>query len=55
MTGGAAVNTMLGGADFIYVGMPVPTYEFSPYARPEIKEVTDLRGKVLGVITKGAS
>lgn len=55
MTGGAAVNAMLSGADFIYVGMPVPTYAFSLYARPEIKEVSDLRGKVLGVITKGAS
>ena len=55
MTGGAAVNAMLSGAEFIYVGMPVPTYAFSLYARPEIKEVTDLRGKVLGVITKGAS
>lgn len=55
MTGGAAVNAMLSGAEFIYVGMPVPTYAFSLYARPEIKEVTDLKGKVLGVITKGAS
>ena len=55
MTGGAAVNAMLSGAEFIYVGMPVATYAFSIYARPEIKEVTDLRGKVLGVITKGAS
>ncbi len=55
MTGGAAANAMLSGAEFIYVGMPVPTYAFSIYARPEIKEVTDLRGKVLGVITKGAS
>jgi ABC-type nitrate/sulfonate/bicarbonate transport system substrate-binding protein len=55
MTGGAAVNAMLSGADLIYVGMPVPTYAFSLYARPEIKQVTDLRGKVLGVITKGAS
>jgi ABC-type nitrate/sulfonate/bicarbonate transport system substrate-binding protein len=55
MTGGAAVNAMLSGAEFIYVGMPVPTYAFSLYARPEIKEVADLRGKVLGVITKGAS
>jgi ABC-type nitrate/sulfonate/bicarbonate transport system substrate-binding protein len=55
MTGGAAVNAMLSGAEFIYVGMPVPTYAFSLYARPEVKEVTDLRGKVLGVITKGAS
>ena len=55
LTGGAAVNAMLSGAELIYVGMPVPTYAFSLYARPEIKEVTDLRGKVLGVITKGAS
>ena len=54
-TGGAAVNAMLSGAEFIYVGMPVATYAFSLYARPEIKDVTDLRGKVLGVITKGAS
>jgi len=55
LTGGAAVNAMLSGADLIYIGMPVPTYAFSLYARPEIKEVADLRGKVLGVITKGAS
>lgn len=55
MTGGAAVNAMLSGAEFIYVGMPVATYAFSLYARPEIKDVTDLRGKVLGVITNGAS
>jgi len=37
MTGGAAINAMLSGADLIYVGMPVPTYAFSLYARPEIK------------------
>ena len=55
LTGGAAVNAMLSGAEMIYVGMPVPTYAFSLYARPEIKAVPDLRGKVLGVITKGAS
>ncbi len=55
MTGGAAVNAMLSGAELIYVGMPVPTYAFSLYARPEIKDVPDLRGKVLAVITKGAS
>ena len=55
MTGGAAINAMLSGAEIIYIGMPVPTYAFSIYARPEIKSVTDLRGKTLGVITKGAS
>jgi ABC-type nitrate/sulfonate/bicarbonate transport system substrate-binding protein len=55
LTGGAAVNAMLSGAELIYIGMPVPTFAFSIYARPEIKSVSDLRGKVLGVITKGAS
>jgi ABC-type nitrate/sulfonate/bicarbonate transport system substrate-binding protein len=55
LTGGAAVNAMLSGADLIYIGMPVPTFAFSLYAGPEIKSVPDLRGKVLGVITKGAS
>jgi NitT/TauT family transport system substrate-binding protein len=55
LTGGAAINAMLSGADLIYIGMPVPTFAFSLYVRPEIKSVTDLRGKVLGVITKGAS
>jgi len=55
LTGGAAINAMLSGAELIYVGMPVPTYAFSLYARPEIKDVPDLRGKVLAVITKGAS
>jgi len=48
LTGGAAINAMLSGAELIYVGMPVPTYAFSLYARPEIKDVTDLRGKTLG-------
>jgi NitT/TauT family transport system substrate-binding protein len=35
--------------------MGVPTYGFSVYTRPEIKEVSDLRGKTIGVMTKGAS
>ena len=48
LTGGAAINAMLSGAEMIYVGMPVPTYAFSLYAKPEIKDVTDLRGKTLG-------
>lgn len=55
LTGGAAVNAMLSGAEIIYIGMPVPTYAFSLYAKSDIKEVPDLRGKILGVITKGAS
>ena len=36
LTGGAAVNAMLSGAELIYVGMPVPTFAFSLYVRPDI-------------------
>ena len=55
MTGGAVVNAILSGAELVYVAIGVPTYGFSVYARPEIKDVSELRGKVLGVMTKGAS
>ena len=55
MTGGAAVNGILSGADLVYIAMGVPTYGFSLYARPEIKDISDLRGKTIGVLTKGAS
>jgi NitT/TauT family transport system substrate-binding protein len=55
LTGGALINAILSGADLVYVGVAVPTYAFSLYARSDIKEISDLRGKVLGVITKGAS
>jgi NitT/TauT family transport system substrate-binding protein len=55
MTGGAVVNGILSGAELVYIAMGVPTYGFSVYARPEIKEIADLRGKIIGVMTKGAS
>lgn len=55
LTGGAVVGAVLGGADLTYVGIGLSTYAFTVYARPEIKDVNDLRGKVFGVITKGAS
>ena len=55
LTGGAVVGAILSGADLTYVAIGLSTYAFSVYAGPDIKEVHDLRGKVLGVITKGAS
>jgi NitT/TauT family transport system substrate-binding protein len=55
ITGGAVVNGILSGADLVYIAMGVPTYGFSVYARPEIKDISDLRGKTIGVMTKGAS
>lgn len=54
-TGGAVINAILSGADLVYIAMVVPTYGFSLYARPEVKDVASLKGKVIGVMTKGAS
>ena len=54
-TGGAVINGILSGADLIYIAMVVPTYGFSLYARPDVKDVTSLKGKIVGVMTKGAS
>ncbi|MGE5854829.1 MAG: ABC transporter substrate-binding protein, partial [Deltaproteobacteria bacterium] len=55
LTGGAVVGAILGGADLTYIGIGLSTYGFTVYAKPEIKDINDLRGKVFGVITKGAS
>ena len=55
LTGGAVVGAILGGADLTYMGIGLSTYGFTVYAKPEIKDINELRGKVFGVITKGAS
>jgi len=55
LTGGAVVGAILSGADLTYIGIGLSTYGFTVYAKPEIKDINDLRGKVFGVITKGAS
>ncbi len=54
-TGGAVVNAVLSGAELVYVAASVPTYGFSLYARNDIKDVPSLKGKVVGLMTKGAS
>ena len=55
LTGGAVVGAILGGADLTYLGIGLSTYAFTVYAKPDAKDINDLRGKVFGVITKGAS
>ena len=55
LTGGAVVGAILGGADLTYVGIGLSTYAFTAYVAPDIRDINDLRGKVFGVITKGAS
>ena len=54
-SGGAVVNAILSGAELVCIAASIPTYVFSVYARPELKDVAALKGKVLGVMTKGAS
>lgn len=53
--GGAVVNTALGGGDVVAIAVGVPTYGFSFYAKPEIKDIASLQGKVVGIMSKGAS
>jgi NitT/TauT family transport system substrate-binding protein len=53
--GGAVVNTVLAGGDLVAIAVGVPTYGFSLYARPEVKDVASLQGKVVGIMSKGAS
>ena len=54
-TGGAVVNAVLSGADLTYVAASVPTYGFSLYVRNDVKDIPSLKGKVVGLMTKGAS
>jgi NitT/TauT family transport system substrate-binding protein len=53
--GGAVVNTVLAGGDLVAVAVGVPTYGFSHYARPDVKDIASLQGKVVGIMSKGAS
>ena len=54
-TGGAVINAVLSGADLTYIAASVPTYGFSLYVRSDVKDVPSLKGKVVGLMTKGAS
>jgi ABC-type nitrate/sulfonate/bicarbonate transport system substrate-binding protein len=54
-SGGAVVNAILSGAEIVGIAASIPTYVFSLYARPDVKDISSLKGKVVGVMTKGAS
>jgi hypothetical protein len=49
------VNTVLAGGGLVAIAVGVPTYGFSLYARPDVKDVASLHGKVIGIMSKGAS
>src|SRR5918994_73688 len=53
--GGAIISSRLAGSDLIAIACPLPVLTIDAWARPEIKSVSDLRGKRIGVTRFGAS
>jgi len=55
LVGNQGIDARLEGADLTYVASSLPVFVFQLYARPEIKTVTDLKGKVVAVTQPAAS
>ena len=43
--GGAIISSRLGGSDLIVIGSPLPVLTIDGWAKPEIKSISDLRGR----------
>jgi ABC-type nitrate/sulfonate/bicarbonate transport system substrate-binding protein len=55
LVGNQGVDAKLEGADLVYIASSLPTFVFQIYARPEIKTLADLKGKVAAVTQPAAS
>ena len=55
LVGNQGIDAKLEGADLIYVASGLPTFVFQVYARPEIKSMADLKGKIVAVTQPAAS
>ncbi|MSP39518.1 MAG: ABC transporter substrate-binding protein [Deltaproteobacteria bacterium] len=55
LVGNQGIDAKLEGAELVYVAGGVPTFVFQLYARPEIKTIADLKGKVVAVTQPAAS
>src|SRR4029077_14909940 len=53
--GGAVISSRLSGSDLIAIGSPLPVLTIDGWAKPEIKSVSDLKGKRVGITRFGAS
>ncbi len=53
--GGAVISSRLSGSDLIVIGSPLPVLTIDGWAKPEIKSVSDLKGKRVGITRFGAS
>jgi NitT/TauT family transport system substrate-binding protein len=49
-----AINASTTGADLIFLTVNVNIFPWKFYARPEIKQIQDLKGKKIGITTAGA-
>src|ERR1043165_9265365 len=55
LVGNQGIDAKLEGADLIYVASGLPVFVFQIYVRPEIKSMSDLKGKVVAVTQPAAS
>lgn len=55
LVGGQGIDAKLEGADLTYIASCLPVFVFQLYARPEIKSLADLKGKVVAVTQPAAS
>jgi len=53
--GGAVIASRLSGSDLIAIASPLPVLTIDGWSRPEIKSISELRGKRVGVTRFGAS
>jgi NitT/TauT family transport system substrate-binding protein len=53
--GGGVVSSRLGGSDLLIIGTPLPVLTIDGWSRAEIKSVSDVRGKRVGVTRIGTS
>ena len=47
--GGAVLPSRLSGSDLIVIGSPLPVLTIDAWAKPEIRSVSDLKGKRIGI------
>jgi ABC-type nitrate/sulfonate/bicarbonate transport system substrate-binding protein len=53
--GGAVISSRLSGSDLIAIASPLPVLTIDGWSKPEIKSISDVRGKRIGVTRFGAS
>ena len=53
--GGAIISSRLSGSDLLAIASPLPVLTIDGWSKPEIKSISDLRGKRIGVTRFGAS